>query len=167
MVKPTICIGKSKGADQLRSNCEADQCLCFRYTDSTIPLLSISKISSLLPSSVTSVAVQHGLCRTWSEPELLVFSRTSSNMMESEIHDTLLTMMTSFTSRTCSVPSTWVLSYSPAVTVKFPYLKINTRYFSCILCFNYFFDIQLMTAKCCGFRGQREDKFIRYLLTTM
>ena len=40
MGKPTICIGKNKGADQLRSNCEADQRLCFRYTDSTIPLLS-------------------------------------------------------------------------------------------------------------------------------
>ena len=39
MGKPTICIGKNKG--------EADQRLCFRYTDSTIPLLSKSKISSL------------------------------------------------------------------------------------------------------------------------
>ena len=47
MGKPTICIGENKGADQLRSNCEADQRLCFRYTDSTIPLLSKSKISSL------------------------------------------------------------------------------------------------------------------------
>ena len=43
MRKPTICIGENKGADQLRSNCEADQRLCFRYTDSTIPLLSKSK----------------------------------------------------------------------------------------------------------------------------
>ena len=31
---------------QRRSNCEADQRLCFRYTDSTITLLSKSKISS-------------------------------------------------------------------------------------------------------------------------
>ena len=36
MGKPTICTGESKGADQLRSNCEADQRLCFRYMDSTI-----------------------------------------------------------------------------------------------------------------------------------
>ena len=36
----TICIGENKGADQLRSNCEADQRLCFRYSDSTIPLES-------------------------------------------------------------------------------------------------------------------------------
>ena len=39
MGKPTICIGENKGADQLRGNREADQRLCFRYTDSTIPLL--------------------------------------------------------------------------------------------------------------------------------
>ena len=73
--KPTICIGKKKGADQLRINCGADQCLCFFYMDSTIPLLSKSKISSLLPSSET---VQAGLCQTWSEPKLLVFSHTGS-----------------------------------------------------------------------------------------
>ena len=29
MGKPTICIGENKGADQLHSNCEADQRLCF------------------------------------------------------------------------------------------------------------------------------------------
>ena len=43
MRKPTKCFGENKGADQLRSNCEADQRLCFRYMDSTIPLLSKSK----------------------------------------------------------------------------------------------------------------------------
>ena len=37
--KPDFCLGENKGADQLRSNCEADQRLCFRYTDSTISLL--------------------------------------------------------------------------------------------------------------------------------
>ena len=47
MRKPTICIGENKAADQLRGNREADQRLCFRYTDSTIPLLPKSKISSL------------------------------------------------------------------------------------------------------------------------
>ena len=62
--KPDFCLGENKGADQLRSNCEADQRLCFRYTDSTIPLLSKSKISSLQSSSVL---VQLGLCQTWSE----------------------------------------------------------------------------------------------------
>ena len=46
MTKPTICICENKGADQLRSNCEADQRLCFSYTDSTITLLLKSEISS-------------------------------------------------------------------------------------------------------------------------
>ena len=35
MGKPTICIGENKGADQLRGNREADQRLCFRYSDRT------------------------------------------------------------------------------------------------------------------------------------
>ena len=64
MRKPDFCICENKDADQLRGHREADQRLCFRSTDSTIPLLPISKISSLQPSSV---AVQPGLCRTWSE----------------------------------------------------------------------------------------------------
>ena len=64
MRKPTFCICENKDADQLRGNREADQSLCFRYTDSTILLLPKSEISILKQSSV---AVQPGLCRTWSE----------------------------------------------------------------------------------------------------
>ena len=45
--KPTICLCENKDADQLRGNREADQRLCFRYMDSTVPLLLKSKISSL------------------------------------------------------------------------------------------------------------------------
>ena len=45
--KPDFCISENKGADQLRGNREADQRLCFRYTDSAIPLLPNSEISSL------------------------------------------------------------------------------------------------------------------------
>ena len=45
--QPPICIGENKAADQLRGIREADQRLCFRYTDSTIPLLLKYKISSL------------------------------------------------------------------------------------------------------------------------
>ena len=45
--KPVFCICENKDADQLRGNREADQRLCFRYTDSTIPLLPKSEISSL------------------------------------------------------------------------------------------------------------------------
>ena len=73
MRKPTFCICESKGADQLRGNREADQRLCFRYTDSTIPLLPKSGISSLWP---TSDAVQPGLCQTWWETPKTGFLRT-------------------------------------------------------------------------------------------
>ena len=44
--KPTIWLGESIGADQLHSNCEADQHHCVRYSDSTVPLLFKYKISS-------------------------------------------------------------------------------------------------------------------------
>ena len=44
--KPDFCLCKNKGTDQLRSNCEADQRLCFRHSDSTIPLVLKSEISS-------------------------------------------------------------------------------------------------------------------------
>ena len=71
MRKPKFCICENKDADQLHGNREADQRLCFRYIGSTIPLLSKSEISSLLPSSI---AVQPGLCLTRSETRMLVFS---------------------------------------------------------------------------------------------
>ena len=64
MRKPDFCICENKDTDQLCGNREADQCLCFHCTDSTISLLPKYKISSLQPSSV---AVQPGLCGTWSE----------------------------------------------------------------------------------------------------
>ena len=47
MRKPAFCICENKDADQLRGNREADQRLCFRFIDSTIPLLPKSEISSL------------------------------------------------------------------------------------------------------------------------
>ena len=64
MRKPTFCICENKDADQLRGK-RADQRLCFRYIDSTIPLLSKSEISSLDPSTV---AVQPG-CGPGQKPE--------------------------------------------------------------------------------------------------
>ena len=73
MRKPDFAYAKNKDADQLRGNREADQRLCFRHTDSTIPLLSESEISSLWPYSVTSLP---GLCRTWSEIPKTGFLRT-------------------------------------------------------------------------------------------
>ena len=62
--KPDFCLCENKGADQLRSNCEADQRLCFHYMDSTIPLLPKSEITSIY---LSSVAAQTGLCQTRSE----------------------------------------------------------------------------------------------------
>ena len=53
--KTDFCQCENKDADQLRSNCKADQRLCFRYTDNTIHLLPKSEISSFYPS---------GLCLT-------------------------------------------------------------------------------------------------------
>ena len=64
MRKQAFSTCENKDADQLRGNCEANPRLCFRYTDSTIPLLPKSEISSLESSSVV---VQPGLCGTWSE----------------------------------------------------------------------------------------------------
>ena len=64
MRKPAFRICKNKDADQLRGNRAADQCLCFCYLASTIPLLPKSEITSLY---ISSVAVQPGLCWTWLE----------------------------------------------------------------------------------------------------
>ena len=47
MRKAGLCICENKDADQLRGNREADQRLCFRYTDSTIPLLYIRNFKPL------------------------------------------------------------------------------------------------------------------------
>ena len=47
--KPDFCLCENKGADKLRSNCEADQYLCFHYIDSTISILNPKfQASSLL-----------------------------------------------------------------------------------------------------------------------
>ena len=70
MRKRDFCLCENKGADQLLSNCEADQGLCFRYTDSTIPLSLKSEISSFYPSSV---AAQAASCRTWLETPKTAF----------------------------------------------------------------------------------------------
>ena len=78
MRKPTFCICDNKDADQLRRNREADQRLCFRYIESTIPILSKSEISSLQPSCV---AVQPGLCWTRSGNQNVGFLMTRLNCL--------------------------------------------------------------------------------------
>ena len=54
MIKSDFCLCENKGADQR---------LCFHNTDSSIPLLSKSGISSLKPSSVLDTSVCVGLGR--------------------------------------------------------------------------------------------------------
>ena len=66
MSKQDFCISENKGADQLRSNCEADHCLCFLYMDSTIPTLVKHKVSRFW---LSSVAAQTSLCQTRSETQ--------------------------------------------------------------------------------------------------
>ena len=64
MGKPTICIGENKDADQLRGNREADQRLCFRYTDTIVQLLFFLNLkfqaSSLFLCLYSSVYVRPG-----------------------------------------------------------------------------------------------------------
>ena len=78
MRKPHFCICENKDADQLRGDREADQRLCFRYIDSAIHLLPKYETSSHQPSSV---AVQPGLCQTWSETPKTGFLRTRLNLV--------------------------------------------------------------------------------------
>ena len=73
MRKPAFYICENKDVDQLRGNRDADQRLCFHYTDRTILLLPKYEISSLQP---LSVAVQPGLCGTRSEPKKTGFLTT-------------------------------------------------------------------------------------------
>ena len=61
---------ENKDADQLCSNCTADQRLCFHFTDSTIPFLLQSEISVVWPAFV---AVQAGLCQTLSKKRNIDF----------------------------------------------------------------------------------------------
>ena len=61
MRKCDYCLCENKGTVQLRSNCEADQHLCFQYMYSTIHVLLKSDFSSFLAASVS---VQTGLCQT-------------------------------------------------------------------------------------------------------
>ena len=81
MRKSDFCLCENKGTDQLRNNCEADRCLCFRYTDSTISLLLKSEISSFQSASVT---VQVDLCQTWLETPKTGFlaSRLKFNLID-------------------------------------------------------------------------------------
>ena len=71
--KLDIWLNENKGADQLCSNCTADQPLCFCSKDSMMLLLSRYEISSFL---LLCLAVEPGLCQTTQRP---VFSKCCSD----------------------------------------------------------------------------------------
>ena len=62
-------------------NRTADQRLCFRYIDSTIPLLPKSEISSIQQSCVIA---QPGFCGTWSETQMTGYLTTGSSAQKIE-----------------------------------------------------------------------------------
>ena len=76
MRKPASAYAKTKG--QISGNCATDQRLCFHYKESTIILFPKSVIPSPKPSSV---AVQPGLCRIWSETPKTDFLATQLNLL--------------------------------------------------------------------------------------
>ena len=61
MRKPDFCICENKRADQLCSNCTADQRLCIRYSDSTTHLLLIAKISRIFDCTCRFVSYLVGM----------------------------------------------------------------------------------------------------------
>ena len=77
ILKQGFCMCKNKGADQLCSNCTADQGLCFRYIDRTISLLLKSEISS---SSFLLVLHRQVCVRPGRTPQRPVFSHCGSYM---------------------------------------------------------------------------------------
>ena len=83
MRKPTFCLCKNKGANHFCRNCEAYHRLCFRYMDSTIPLLSnfkfpVSRHLLCLYSLVCVGPVQKPHC--W-------FSHDAAHVMAQDLPD--------------------------------------------------------------------------------
>ena len=73
MRKPAFSICENKDADQLCGKGKADQRLCFRYMDSTIPPLPKFQASSHLLWLYSLICVGPGR-----EPQRLVFSQQGS-----------------------------------------------------------------------------------------
>ena len=89
MRKPDFCICENKGAYQLHSNCATDLRLCFRYIDSTIPLLSKFEISNIQP----------GYCRTWSITPNTGFLMKSLKLCVNSIESLLFNIVRTFYNR--------------------------------------------------------------------
>ena len=86
--KPAFCICENKDADQLRGNREADQRLCFRYIDSTIPYFLYTKFqaSSHLVWSYSLVCVGSGR-----KPRRPVFSNETTGFNNSSVSEDIRT----------------------------------------------------------------------------
>ena len=106
MRKPTFCICENK------DNREVGQRLCFRYTDSTIPLLSKSKISSLW---LYSAPVQLSLCRTCLQTTLLVSPRCGSISVTKRFIRRIGIKRTKVTSKKMTVPPKYSVTGSLSV----------------------------------------------------
>ena len=78
MRKPAFCICKNKDTDQLRGNREADQRLCFRYTDSTIPILPKSEIQNF-----NALTILYG-CTAWFVSDLV--KKPENRVSHNEAH---------------------------------------------------------------------------------
>ena len=68
MRKPDFYLCKNNGADQLCSNCTADQRLCFRYTDNTIPplLITLAFFCGCIGQFVSDLEIlKTGFLATW------------------------------------------------------------------------------------------------------
>ena len=68
---------------------KSDPVTSFRYTDSTISLLLIQNSK---PLAISSVIVQPGLCWTWSEPKLMVFSHSHIDSNKSHTNISLFSV---------------------------------------------------------------------------
>ena len=101
----------NKSADQLRSNCAADQRLCFRYMDSTIPLLPKSEISS----SSHLLWLYSPVCIGPSQkPRRPVFSQRGSNDI---LHQTCIVISISLTNEPrCEKTGLWGFRPGPTQT---------------------------------------------------
>ena len=78
MRKPDFCICENKDTDQFRGNREADQRLCFRYTDRTIPLTTL--IRNFKPLAIFSGLTARFLLDLVGNPEAR-FSHNEAQMV--------------------------------------------------------------------------------------
>ena len=79
MRKPDFCICENKDADQLCGNREADQRLCFPYTDSKTPYYLNPKFQD--SSHLLWSLIQPALCGTWSETPKTGVSQNEAQLM--------------------------------------------------------------------------------------